>query len=330
MIFLVRDKVRREITLIELHPLNHFERGFNRFGFFHRHRAIFAHLVQSIGDNFTDCFVPVGRDGRDLANIVLVLHFFADRRELFHNGFNRAIDSTLQLRRIRPGGHILETLPVDRFRQNRGGSSAVPRDIASFAGDFTDELGTDIFIRILEFDLFRDRHTVFGDGRRSELFIENHVATGRSECRFDGFGELLHAAQKRVPGGFVKQDLFGCHNSFPPSAHHAEDIILTHDQHFFAFEGNFCPAVFTKQDLVPFFNFHRDEFARVVPFSGSNLDYFPLLGFFFSGIGDDDPAFFHFLLFERMHQHPIAERTDIHISHSLGELLSLVLRFRFV
>ena len=79
LIFLICHEVRREIALIELHPLDDFERGFNRLGFFHRHRAVFAHLVQSVGDDFTDRLVPVGGDGRDLADVFLVLHLFADR-----------------------------------------------------------------------------------------------------------------------------------------------------------------------------------------------------------------------------------------------------------
>jgi hypothetical protein len=41
------------------------------------------------------------------------------------------------------------------------------------------------------------------------------------------------------------------------------------------------------------------------------------LWFFLGGIGDDDPAFFHFLLFERLHQHPIAERSYVNCCHRL-------------
>jgi hypothetical protein len=46
------------------------------------------------------------------------------------------------------------------------------------------------------------------------------------------------------------------------------------------------------------------------------------LWFFLGGIGDDDPAFFYFLLFERLHQHPVSERSYINCCHKL--LLSLL------
>jgi hypothetical protein len=46
------------------------------------------------------------------------------------------------------------------------------------------------------------------------------------------------------------------------------------------------------------------------------------LWFFLGGIGDDDPAFFHFLLFNRLHQHPISERSYVNCCHKL--LLSLL------
>jgi hypothetical protein len=44
------------------------------------------------------------------------------------------------------------------------------------------------------------------------FFVENHIAAGRPEGGLDGFRELFDAAEQRVPRGFVKRELFGCHN----------------------------------------------------------------------------------------------------------------------
>src|SRR5439155_9539007 len=52
-----------------------------------------------------------------------------------------------------------------------------------------------------------------------------------------------------------------------------------------------------------------------------------LLWFFLGGIRDDDPALFHFLLFERLHWHSIAERFYVNCCHKV--LLSLLLFFWF-
>src|SRR5207245_8768493 len=65
--------------------------------------------------------------------------------------------------------------------------------------------------------------------------------------------------------------------------------------------------------------FHREiDFLTVfIDFTGAKSDHFPLLRFFLGGIGDDDPAFFYFLLLDRLHQHPVSERFYVNCCHRL-------------
>jgi hypothetical protein len=100
---------------------------------------------------------------------------------------------------------------VDGLGEHGCGCGAVAGDVAGFAGDFADELGAHILIRILEFDLLGDSHAVLGNRRRTEFLVEDDVPAGRPEGGLDGLGEFLDAAQKSVACGLVELKLFSCH-----------------------------------------------------------------------------------------------------------------------
>jgi len=55
-------------------------------------------------------------------------------------------------------------------------------------------------------------------------------------------------------------------------------------------------AVLGDEDFIPLLDGELDEFAGVVTFASSDCDDFALLGLFLRCIGDDDTAFFEFLL----------------------------------
>jgi hypothetical protein len=95
----------------------------------------------------------------------------------------------------------------------------------------------------------------------------------------------------------------------------SEDVVLAHDQITLSVNFHFCSPVFGDEDLVPLFHGELDDFSVFIAFARSESDYFPFLGLFLSGIGNDDTALFYFLLFERVHEHTIAERLDVHNGH---------------
>src|SRR5258706_10805615 len=93
---------------------------------------------------------------------------------------------------------------------------------------------------------------------------------------------------------------------------HAEDIFLAHDQVIFAVNLDFRAAVLADQHAVTFLHGKRDELAVVVTLAGAEGDDFALLRLFFRGVRDDDPALLHFVLFNRLHQHAIAQWFYVH------------------
>src|SRR6266496_3933345 len=103
----------------------------------------------------------------------------------------------------------------------------------------------------------------------------------------------------------------------------AEDVVLAHDQVRLIVDLDFSAAVFRDQHLVAFFHGEIDLLAFVVYLARAESDDFALLRFFLSGIGNNDPALFCFLLFNRLHQHPISKRFYINCCHKLSPSLFL-------
>src|SRR5438552_5962323 len=99
------------------------------------------------------------------------------------------------------------------------------------------------------------------------------------------------------------------------STDNAKDVVLAHDQVRLVVDLDFGPAVFRNENLVSFLDGEIDFLAVVVDFTGAKSDDFALLRFFLCGIGNNNPAFFHFLLFNRLHQHPVPERFYINCCH---------------
>ena len=132
------------------------------------------------------------------------LTFLEILRELGDDGFDGLVDAALERGRVRAGGDVAETFPVDGLGENGRGRGAVTSDVAGLGGDFADELGAHVFVRIFELDFLGHGHTVLGDRRAAEFLVEDDVAAARSEGRLDGAREFLDAAEKRVPRVLVE------------------------------------------------------------------------------------------------------------------------------
>ena len=205
----VGHEVRAEVAFVELHAFHHIEGGFDAFRFLDGDRAVLADLVHRLGDDAADFLVGVCRDRGDLGDFLRIGNLLRKLLELGDDGLGGLHDAALKRNRVGTGGDIAEAFLVDCLGKYGSRSSSIARDVGGLAGNFTDELCAHVFIGALEFDFLGNRDTVLGDGRRSELLVEDHVATGRSECRLDGACEFFHAAEQSLAGGFVELQLFG-------------------------------------------------------------------------------------------------------------------------
>src|SRR5207249_3073024 len=167
----VGHEIGRQITFVELHALDHFQRGLDRFGFLDRDRAVLANFVHRVGNDLADRLVPVGRNGRDLCDLGAIADFLGEFLQFLDDCIDTFHDAALQRSRVRAGSDVAQTFAVNGFRKNGRRGRAVTRDVRSFGSDFANELRTHIFIRVFQLDLFRDRHAVLGDRRAAEFLV---------------------------------------------------------------------------------------------------------------------------------------------------------------
>ena len=96
----IGHEVGREIAAVELHPLDHFERGLQALGLLDRDHAFLADLLHRLGDDVADGRVVVGRDGADLGDLLAILGRLREPLQLADYGLDRAVDAALERHRI--------------------------------------------------------------------------------------------------------------------------------------------------------------------------------------------------------------------------------------
>ena len=119
--------------------------------------------------------------------------------------------------RVGAGGHVAQALAHHRPGEDRGGRGAVTGDVVGLLGDFLDELGADLLVRVLELDLLGDRDAVVRDRGGTPLLLEHDVAALRAEGDPYRVGELVHARLEGPAGVLAVGDLLR-HTSIPPGA----------------------------------------------------------------------------------------------------------------
>ena len=138
-----------------------------------------------------------------LTGLALLLERLDDR-------LDGLLDAALQFHRVRAGDDVLRALAIDRLREHGRRGGAVAGDVGRLARDLAHHLRAHVLERILQLDLLRHRHAVLGDGGRSELLVEDDVAALGPEGDLDRVGQLVDAAQDRLPRLLTVNNLL-CH-----------------------------------------------------------------------------------------------------------------------
>ena len=91
-----------------------------------------------------------------------------------------------------------------------------PATSRGLGGHFAHHLRAHVLQRILQLDFLGDRDAVLGDVRAAELLLQDHVAALGAERHLHRVGQLVDAAQNRLPGIFGIYNLFRhCLSSTP-------------------------------------------------------------------------------------------------------------------
>src|ERR1041384_4524777 len=93
---------------------------------------------------------------------------------------------------------------------------------------------------------------------------------------------------------------------------HAEDVVLAHDQVILLIDLDLRATVLADQHAIALLDFKRDELAVFISLAGAHGDDLAFLRLLFRRVRDDDPALLHFVLLDRLHQHPVAQWFDVH------------------
>ena len=107
---------------------------------------------------------------------------------------NGRIDAALERHRVHAGGDVLESFAEDCLREHGGGGGAVSSEVAGLGRDFLHHLGAHVLERIRKLDFLGDGHAVLGDGRCTELLVDDDVPALGAECDLDRLCELVDAA----------------------------------------------------------------------------------------------------------------------------------------
>src|SRR6185312_2331193 len=199
----VRDHVRGQVALVELHALGELEVEAERLALLDVDHAVLADLLDGIGDDVADLAVA-SRDGGDPGDVLLARDLLGLRLDVLDHGVDRSLDAALETHRVGAGRDVLEPLADDRLSQHGGG------------GHLAHQLRTLVLEDVLDLDLTRDRDAVVGDGGRAELLVEHDVAPLRAERHLDGIGQDVNAALERAASILVELQFLVCHSSPTP------------------------------------------------------------------------------------------------------------------
>ena len=194
-----------------MHALDDLDVGLHRLRFLDRDDAVFADGLHRLGDQVAD-FLVVGRDRRDLRDLLGRVDGLNHLLHLGNRRFDGLLDAALDQERVRTGGNVAEAFANDGLRQHRRGGRAVAGDVVGLRRDFLHELCAHVFEHVGEFDFLGDRHTVVGEGRRTELLVQHNVAAFRPEGDFDRIGENVRTALECATCVLVKNELLCCHD----------------------------------------------------------------------------------------------------------------------
>src|SRR5258708_2457785 len=217
----IGDEVRREVAAVKLHALDHFQLGLHGLGLFHGDHAVFADLLHGFGNDAANGFVVVGGDGANLRDhlaghrlgqrVKIALDAIAVFVEAAADGGDVALDAALQGHGVCARGHGLHALAEDGLRQNGGSGGAVAGHVTGLAGNFAHHLCAHVFQRVFEFDFFGHSHAVFGDGRRTELFLNHDVAALGAQRHLYPFSLHYHPAHNTLARLLTVNNLL-CHD----------------------------------------------------------------------------------------------------------------------
>jgi hypothetical protein len=125
----VLDQVRREVTVLDLHPLDELDLDPGQRHLLERDHSLGADVVQRLGDGAPDPLVLLGGDRRHVDEVVAAGHLAGATDQFGDDGVSRVLDAAAQEHRVGALGQGLHALADDRLGEQRRGRRPVPGEV---------------------------------------------------------------------------------------------------------------------------------------------------------------------------------------------------------
>ena len=130
LLFRLVNEVGREIAAVELHAFDDFEFVLEALAVFNRNHAFLADLIHGFGNDLTDFFIGVGRNGANLSDFLVGRSGLGKLLELSDGGGNSLVDAALKVHRVHAGGNELHAFINDGLGENRSSGRTVTGVVA--------------------------------------------------------------------------------------------------------------------------------------------------------------------------------------------------------
>ena len=130
-----------------------------------------------------------------------------------HGSLNAALD----VGGCRAAGDVAQALVDQCLCEHGCGGGAVTGYVVGLGGDFFRQLGTQVLVRVIQFNFTSNGHAVVGDDGCTPLLVEHNVAPARAEGYLDRVCQLIDASLQGLAGGIVEFKLLS-HVFATPSA----------------------------------------------------------------------------------------------------------------
>ena len=207
----VGDEIGRQVAAVELHAFDDIGLGLEAFVLFDGDHAFVADFLHRVSDLLADFLLAVGGDGANLRDFVAVRHVTCGRLDRLDDFRGRQVDAALEVHRVHARCDRLHAFAHDGLSQNGRGGGAVTGFVVGAGSDFLHHLRAHVLELVFQFDFLGNRHTVLGDARRAEGFVEHDVAAFGAEGHLHRIGEDVDAFEHLVAGIGIEFDVLGRH-----------------------------------------------------------------------------------------------------------------------
>ena len=121
----VGDEVGGDVAAVELHALDDFEFGLQRFRFFDSDHALVADFLHRVGEEAANFGIAVGGNRADLGDLFVRCDLLRVLLQVRDHRFNREVDAALEVHWVHAGGDGLGAFLHDRLSENGRGRGAV-------------------------------------------------------------------------------------------------------------------------------------------------------------------------------------------------------------